>query len=202
MLKELSDYRDDRGLYRTWLAPREQYQSLDPGRDPNPADATIQMHVYLMLRELDPPVAQNLCVALQRAINDDDLWVYYAKAPLIPYLRSAELRQRNCAIPLPTYRLAHCAAGQEVWTEVARWIVAAMTSPPSTSDRPKIFALLERIGGDDFAELRRTPPLLYHNDLTATVSRYYWSEDFGYALWLRAYHAALPEANSSGGTVQ
>jgi hypothetical protein len=31
------------------------------------------------------------------------------------------------------------------------------------------------------------PPLLYHNDLTATVSRYYWSEDVGYALWLRLY---------------
>jgi hypothetical protein len=31
--------------------------------------------------------------------------------------------------------------------------------------------------------------LLYHNDLTATVPRYYWSEDVGYALWLRLAHA-------------
>ena len=37
--------------------------------------------------------------------------------------------------------------------------------------------------------VRRAPPLLYHNDLTASVSRYYWSEDFGYALWLRLYLA-------------
>ena len=28
---------------------------------------------------------------------------------------------------------------------------------------------------------------MYHNDLTATVRRFYWSEDFGYALWLRLY---------------
>ena len=33
--------------------------------------------------------------------------------------------------------------------------------------------------------VRQSPPLLYHNDLTATVPRYYWSEDAGYALWLR-----------------
>lgn len=31
--------------------------------------------------------------------------------------------------------------------------------------------------------------MLYHNDLTATVKRYYWSEDFGYALRLRLYAA-------------
>jgi hypothetical protein len=29
--------------------------------------------------------------------------------------------------------------------------------------------------------------MLYHNDLTATVARYYWSEDVGYAFWLRLY---------------
>jgi hypothetical protein len=194
MLKKLAVYRDARGLYRTWLAPREQYQCLDPGRDPNPADATIQMHVYLMLRKLDPPAAQSLCFALQRAIDDDDLWVYYANAPLIPFLRSAELRGRDCAVPLPTHRLSHCAAGQEVWSEMVRRLVATMMSPPTMSDRQEMFALLARIGSDNFAELRRMPPLLYHNDLTATVPRYYWSEDFGYALWLRVYDAARSEA--------
>jgi hypothetical protein len=147
-----------------------------------------------MLRELDPPAAKNLCVALQRAINDDDLWVYYAKAPLLPYLRSAELRQRDCTVPLPQDRLAHSVAGQEIWSDVARRLVATMAAPPSASDKEAMFALLARIGSDDFAELRRTPPLLYHNDLTATVSRYYWSLDFGYALWLRLYNVARGEA--------
>ena len=32
-----------------------------------------------------------------------------------------------------------------------------------------------------------TPPLLYHNDLSASPPHYHWSEDFGYALWLRLY---------------
>jgi hypothetical protein len=40
---------------------------------------------------------------------------------------------------------------------------------------------------DDFAFVREFPPLMYHNDLTASVRRFYWSEDFGYALWLRLY---------------
>ena len=37
--------------------------------------------------------------------------------------------------------------------------------------------------------VRRNPPLLYHNDLTAKVPRYYWSQDVGYALWLRLAYA-------------
>ena len=52
------------------------------------------------------------------------------------------------------------------------------------------------IGSDDFAQLRSSPPLLYNNDLSATVRRYYWSEDFGYALWLRLYEAAGVETGN------
>jgi hypothetical protein len=48
-------------------------------------------------------------------------------------------------------------------------------------------ALLTQLARDDFAALRENPPLLYHNDLTASVRRYYWSEDVGYALWLRLH---------------
>jgi hypothetical protein len=190
MLGALAGYRDARGLYRTWLAPQQQYQCIDPGRDPNPTDIAIQMHVYLMLRELDPPAAQNLCSALQRSFWDEDIWVYYSKSALVPYLRSAELQQLGCAIPLPAERLALPAAGQEIWSEAARRLVETVASPQDANVRQAIRNLLVRIGGDDFAQLRRLPPLLYHNDLSASVRRYYWSEDVGYALWLRLYEAA------------
>jgi hypothetical protein len=198
MLGELAHYRDTRGLYRTWLAPQNQYQCLDPGSDPNPPDIAIQMHVYLMLRQLDPPAAQNLCNALQRSFGDETLWVYYRKAPLVPYLRSAELRQLGCAISLPAERLAHLAEGQEIWSEAVRLLAETLpaeriTSPPDANRRKAIGNLLVRIGSDDFAQVRRSPPLLYHNDLSATVARFYWSEDFGYALWLRLYEAARVE---------
>jgi hypothetical protein len=193
MLAELARYRDARGLYRTWLAPQEKYQSIDPGRDPNPADNTIQMHVYLMLRRLDPPAALHLCNALQRYSGDDDLWVYYSKAPLVPYLRSTELRQLGCAITLPAERLSNPSAGQEIWSEAMRLLTEGRASPQDANVRQAFGNLLTRIGSDDFAQLRRSPPLLYHNDLSAKVKRFYWSEDFGYALWLRLYYAARVE---------
>ena len=56
------------------------------------------------------------------------------------------------------------------------------------ADAAEIQAVLRQLAKDDFALLRKNPPLLYHNDLTATVPRYYWSEDVGYALWLRLAH--------------
>lgn len=192
MLGSLARYRDARGLYRTWLAPREEYQCIDPGRDPDPTDIAIQMHVYLMLRELDPPAARNLCNALRRSVGDEDIWVYYDKAPLVPYLRSAELQKLGCAIPLPTERLEATAVGQEVWSEAVRLLAETKSSPANA--RQAMRSLLARIGDDDFAQIRRSPPLLYHNDLSASVKRFYWSEEFGYALWLRLYEAAGVEA--------
>jgi hypothetical protein len=190
MLRRLARYRDARGLYRTWLAPQEEYQCIDPGSDPNPTDIAIQMHVYLMLRELDPPAARNLCNALRRSYWDSDIWTYYSKAPLVPYLRSAELQQSGCAIPLPAERLSLPAAGQEIWSEAVRLLVETTASPQNANVRQAIRSLLARIGSDDFVQVRRSPPLLYHNDLSANVRRFYWSEDFGYALWLRLYEAA------------
>lgn len=190
MLGRLTRYRDARGLYRTWLAPQEEYQCIDPGSDPNPTDIAIQMHVYLMLHELDPPAAQNLCNALRRSYWDGDIWTYYSKAPLVPYLRSAELQQLGCAIPLPAERLSLPATGQEVWSEAVRRLAETTASPQNTNVRQAIRNLLARIGSDDFVQVRRSPPLLYHNDLSANVRRFYWSEDFGYALWLRLYEAA------------
>ena len=196
MLDTLARYRDARGLYRTWLAPQKDYRCVDPGGDPNPADATIQMNVYLMLREYDPPAAQALCGALQRAFRDGDVWAYYAKSALLPYLRAAELGRHGCTLPLPVERLALPAAGQEVWSEAVYLVVESETSPPDAGARRRIRALLAQLGGDGFALLRRVPPLLYHNDPNASVHRVYWSEDVGYALWLRLRDAAGVETGA------
>jgi hypothetical protein len=62
------------------------------------------------------------------------------------------------------------------------------------ADAAQIETVLRQLAKDDFSLLRKNPPLLYHNDLTASVPRYYWSEDVGYALWLRLYYEhAHPE---------
>ncbi|MEO8459460.1 MAG: hypothetical protein ABI451_02930 [Dokdonella sp.] len=190
MLDALDRYRDARGFYRTWLAQQKDYQCLDPGSDPNPTDITIQLHVYLMLRDLDPPAAQALCGALQRSYRDEDIWVYYAKSALLPYLRVAELSRLGCPLPLPVERLALATEGQAIWAEAAQWLVEATGSPTNAQAQQAARRILAQLGADDFALVRRSPPLLYHNDLSATVGRYYWSEDVGYALWLRLYEAA------------
>lgn len=201
MLRILKGYRDGRGFYRTWLAPRERFQCLDPGRDADPADATIQMHVLLMLAETDNAAARSLCQPLARSIGDESLWVYYARAPLVPFLRTADLQRIGCTVEIPRARLTP-VDGQERWMEAARLLVQLQEeSPvPTANGQQRVQTLLADLSRDDFAALRRTPPLLYHNDLTATVSRYYWSEDFGYALWLRLYAAAGAEAARSSGS--
>ena len=187
MLKTLARYRDGRGLYRTWLAPQSRYRCLDPGHDPDPADIGIQMHVYLMLREFDPPAARALCKAIVRSSGNSDTWVYYAKTALVPYLRSAELEQLGCPVSLPTTRLARPVPGQEWWSDVARYLGQ---TGASQQQRQVMRDLLTQLGDADFALIRKAPPLLYNNDLSATVKRFYWSEDAGYALWLRLYAAA------------
>src|SRR5204863_2455009 len=118
------------------------------------------------LREFDKPAAQNLCTALQRSSGDGGIWIYYAKAPLVPYLRSAELRQLGCVIPLPAEQLGVPAPGQEIWIEAVRLLEQAVASPQDANVRPAIRNLLARLGSDDFALLRRSPPMLYHNDLS------------------------------------
>ena len=77
-----------------------------------------------------------------------------------------------------------------------RLLTETMVSSPDENTRQAIRNLLVRIGSDNFAQLRHSPPLLYHNDLSATVRRFYWSEDFGYALWLRLYEAAGVETGN------
>jgi hypothetical protein len=68
---------------------------------------------------------------------------------------------------------------------VVRLLARAPAPGGVSAGAAEIQAVLRQLAKDDFALLRKSPPLLYHNDLTATTPRYYWSEDVGYALWLR-----------------
>jgi hypothetical protein len=183
-LATIDRYRTSDGLYRSWLAPRDAYRCLDPGSDPNPADIAIQMHLLLLLSEVRPPSARALCEAIRPVVDQDRIWVYYQKTPLIPMLRIPDLRRAGCAIELPASRMRTDVPGQQIWLSVVGLLTGKMTS----GDAVLLRAVLRELARDDFAFLRTNPPLLYHNDLTASVSRYYWSEDAGYALWLRLYN--------------
>ncbi len=184
-LAKIAAFRTPGGLYRTWLAPKASYDCIDPGSDPDPADIAIQMHVLLFLEKEDPPAAKALCAALKRSVDEDRVWVYYKSAPLMPILRQADLRAAGCLLRVPLPRQQTAVNGQEIWLSAARMLDREHgETPPSPEE---VHQWLQTISEDDFAYLRRSPPLLYHNDLTASVPRFYWSEDFGYALWLRLY---------------
>ena len=199
-LATINRYRTREGLYRTWLAPREDYQCLDPGSDPNPADIAIQMHLLLLLAKVQPPAGRALCQALRPVVDQDRVWVYYRMAPLVPILRLTDLQRAGCGLKLPESRLRTPVPGQEIWVSVVRLLGRARTPGDPPADAAEIRTVLRQLAKDDFALLRKSPPLLYHNDLTATVPRYYWSEDVGYALWLRlAYeHAHLRHLHPNG----
>ncbi len=197
-LATLARYRTADGFYRTWLAPRAEYRCIDPGQDPDPADLGIQLHVLLFLAEADPPAAKALCGALRTSAGEERLWVYYREAPLVPIVRLVDLRRAGCPLRLPEARLRTPFADQEVWLAMGRHfdgLLGADHRALSADRSAERLALLERLAADDFALLRRTPPLLYHNDLSARAGRYYWSEDFGLALWLRLY---LEDAKRQG----
>jgi hypothetical protein len=74
------------------------------------------------------------------------------------------------------------SAKQLPYVNAARLLVDLTTG----ADRlPSPVATLEALAADDFAALKDEPPLLDHNALSADPPHYHWSEDVGYALWLR-----------------
>ncbi|MDQ7745171.1 hypothetical protein [Hydrogenophaga pseudoflava] len=180
-------YRTAEGLYRTWLSPESGYQCLNPGADPNPTDIGIQMHVLMWLAQDDPPAARELCEALRRTVDQDRLWVYYSRAPLVPVMRQPELRAHGCDLPLPPGRVQAEFPEQQIWLDAARLIARMGPGSPNRPTADEARPLLEALAADGFAAVRTNPPMLYHNDLSASVSRRYWSEDVGYAMWLRIF---------------
>ncbi len=188
-LTTLDEYRRPDGLYRTWLAPQADYQCIDPGRDPNPADLGIQINVLLLLARVDEPAARTLCDAIRHRLDDDSLWVYYRLAPAIVALRRGDLEQAGCPLELPAGRLATTIAGQDTWMEVITLTQRLEGGDRQEATIDEAVSLLDLLAQTDFAALEQAPPLIYHNDLTATVSRYYWSPEVGLALWLRLHLA-------------
>ena len=188
-LATLHEYQRSDGLYRTWLAPRDGYQCLDPGRDPNPADVTIQMHLLQLLLSAQPAEGRALCDALGPRLDDPSIWVYYDKTSLVPMLRTRDLERTGCRLTLPASRTQTSIRDQQIWIDTVQLLLRATRTDGPPPAAAEITDVLQALAGDDFALLRRNPPLLYHNDLTATVPRYYWSPDVGYALWLRLAQA-------------
>jgi len=149
------------------------------------------MHLLLFLAKANPPESRALCAALQRTITEDRIWVYYEVAPLIPILRQVDLAKAGCPLQIPPSRLKTTVPGQDAWIAAGLGLSRLLGENGGRPAASEITALLRQLAKDDFAAIRHSPPLLYHNDMTAKNSRFYWSEDFGYALWLRLHFETL-----------
>ena len=193
-LREIERYRDPDGLYRTWLAGEDTYRCFYgryAGKERNPPDVAVEMHVYLFLAEHDRVAADRLCAALRRRVDDDRIWVWYTVAPLLPRLREVDMSRKGCAMQIPDGRLARAVAGQQRYLSQARLLrdllLAAKPEPGERARSERYLAALREGAAGEFAQVKEEPPLLYHNDLSATPPHYHWSADVGYALWLRLY---------------
>ena len=186
----LAEYRTDDGLYRTWLASQRAYRCFYERffpRDPNPPDVGIQMHVYLFLAKHDVKAAAGLCRALRQRIADDRIWVWYTLAPLLPLIREVDLAQAGCPVRVPDRLLERVVSGQTVYMAQARLFRDLLLRSDPSEFRAPVIEVLSQLAADGFAKVSLTPPLLYHNALSASPPHYHWSEDVGYALWVRLY---------------
>jgi hypothetical protein len=122
---------------------------------------------------------------------DDRIWVYYEVAPLIPRLREVDLARAGCPIRVPDTRLGRQPKEQAIYLELADLRRRLLLDEDAPTARAALLLTLGRLAADGFAAVERNPPLLYHNDLTATPPHFHWSADVGYALWLRAYADAV-----------
>src|SRR5436305_882941 len=142
--------RTSKGLYRTWLAPRAAYQCLDPGSDPDPADLGIQMHVLLLLAQVQPPAGRALCAALRPVVDQDRVWVYYRRAPLVPILRLPDLARAGCALALPESRMRTEVPGQEIWVSLVRLLERARIPEGPPPAAAELQAVLRQLAQEDF----------------------------------------------------
>lgn len=187
-LGEIDKFRTTDGLYRTWLAPKDRYECIDPGHDPNPADIGIQMHLYMLLAKEVPSAARTLCQAIAREVSNRERWVYYSNAPLMVLYRQRDLRSNGCDLRFPSSAFETSVPAQAGWIELVRRLQSEIQAANAKESSMEANTLLRKLAASEFEFVRTTPPLLYHNDLTATVKRYYWSEEVGYALWIRLYY--------------
>jgi len=197
----MEQYRTGAGLYLTWLGDQVTYRCFYRKffpRDPNPPDVGIQMHVYLFLAKYDAAAAGRLCRALRQRISADRIWVWYAVAPLLPLLREVDLARAGCPVRVPDRQLQKAVSGQEAYMTEGRLLRDLVLSSDPHPFREPAIQTLRQLAAGGFETFSRTPPLLYHNALLASPPHYHWSEDVGYALWLRLY---VETARRSGGTL-
>lgn len=186
ILKEILDHwRHPRGGYRTWLDDPKNYSCIVPGKDPNPVDVGANLHFYLLLKEFHPQAAVPLCTELISLVSNPDHWVWYRYAPLVPFLRIQEAKEKGCPIPFPERLFSSLPAEQHFYLKMAKALIDLEGDPSSSLIMGS--RLLKEASAQHFFFFRTRPPVLYHNDPTSSLPRFYYSPQFAFGLWIRIY---------------
>ena len=156
-------------------------------RLPGEEESLCDLRVGQSRRDQESDLALALCQALQQRIAEDRIWVWYTVAPLLPLLREVDLARVGCAVRVPESRLQRAVPGQEAYMAAGRLFRDLSLGADSRPLREAALGALSALAARRFASLTETPPLLYHNALSASPPHYHWSEDVGYTLWLRLY---------------
>jgi hypothetical protein len=190
VLEVLREYRSEDGLYRIWLSPGGRTGHSAVGDDPNPADIQTQIHILQFLAIHAPAAAAELCAALADHVSDRDLWTYSESSPWLYHVREIDLRALGCDLPRPEALLRTELDHQQPYMDLSRLLRDLLLAEDPAPLKDDVLDALTLIAADNFARVNRTPMLIYHNDLTSTVARFYWSKDLTLALWMRLYHEA------------
>ncbi len=201
VLRAIERQKTPDGLYGTWLSDPAAHRCFHEkyrGRHVNPPDAGALMHLYLLLVQRDPESARQLCAALQSRIGDEDVWVWYTVAPVLPIVREADLAKAGCPIRVPDERIRHAVPGQEPYVRLGLALRDLLLDRESRPIGPAI-EILGSLAEDGFARVKSNPLVIYNNDPTwpASEAGIYWSADLAYALWLRTYVEAARRSPGS-----
>ena len=153
--------------------------------DPNPVDMGIQAHIYLLLSKHAPDRASRLCKAMELGLSNRNHWPYYLHAPWVFTLREADLEAAGCALRIPESIVSLGVPGQQPYLELARLIRDGRIRGVLRVQQKRAREFLRQLAADDFAASESNPLLLYHNDPTSPIPRYYWSRELALTLWLR-----------------
>jgi hypothetical protein len=190
IFQKVESFHHKEGGYRTWLS-EEGRECLVEGEDPNPVDMGVQLNLLLWWKKVDPGRATLLLKEISSLFPVEKKWVWYRYAPLIPWIRTLQLQSMGVPVTFPSFLLNDLPDRQKIYLEVAE-----LSFSPSPVDFRKGFKILRDLAKNGFSTIEKDPPLLYHSDPAGIVSRFYWSKEFGYLLWLLLYremHQVDPE---------
>ena len=187
VLETLDEYREDNGLYSIWLSPGGRTGHSAVGDDPNPADIQTQIHILQFFSVYSPERAAALCSALVPYVSDRGYWTYSEASTWLYVVREIDLASLGCALPRPDALLRTELEHQRAYMDLVRLLRDVVLSADPAPLEQEVRDVLTLLAADDFERVREAPLLLYHNDLTSSVSRFYWSKDLALALWIRLY---------------